>query len=49
MFSKLEESNRERKCYANVLNEGEYDFYILGSRLKVYNLGLGFEALDYLT
>ena len=28
VFAKLEESNKERKCGANVLNEGEYDFYI---------------------
>jgi len=28
VFAKLEESNRERKCCVDVLNEGEYDFYI---------------------
>ena len=27
MFAMLEESNRERKCCVDVLNEGEYDFY----------------------
>ena len=28
VFAKLEESNREIKYYADVLNEGEYEFYI---------------------
>ena len=39
-FAKLEKSNRERKCCADVLNEGEYDFYIYGLGLRVYDLGL---------
>ena len=26
VFAKLKESNRERKCRVNVLNECEYDF-----------------------
>ena len=34
VFAKLEESNRERKCCAIMLNEGEYDFYIQGSGLS---------------
>ena len=51
LSTKLEKINRERKCCANVLNEGEYDFYIQGSGLVIYDLGLGseFEALDFLT
>ena len=45
----LEESNGERKCYADVLNEGEHDFYIQGLGLRIYDLGLGFEVLNSLS
>ena len=38
MFAKLKESNKERKCCAEELNEGEYDFYIQESGFKIYDL-----------